>query len=363
VNAYSLFLLITSLDDRKRPMPGILNHAAIIAWLLGVIFVVKGTPAFAEQPVIEEILSVLGMDKVQINELAQRQPVIYALSEGRSDEIAAGIAWYLPVPLDKVAGQLRTDNPDLLDVDVIAHGILAHGKVDALPPAVLSNEEIEALLDAEPGDQFNLSSDEIENFKTLKRTVNGAPDKAIRDTIEQRYRKMLFDRFEAYRRDGTYAIAPYARENNLNVKPSVELDQAANANDILARYVPALHKAWINYPAALPPKTNEVFQWVEKNVQDRPAFILRHHINHDWNGGALVLTREFYASHSYNASQWITGCLAYRDGTVIFQQVRSYADQLSGVATDVRHLIGRKLLKNKMLTSFERLCGTLRHCH
>ncbi|MEF3076888.1 hypothetical protein V2P20_17825 [Methylobacter sp. Wu1] len=345
-------------------MPGIVKHAAIIAWLLGVSFVVNGTPAFAEQPAIEEILSVLGMNKAQINELAQRQPIVYDLSEGRSDEIAAGIAWYLPVPLAKVAGQLRTDDPDLLDVDVTAHGILmTHGKADALPPVVLPSEEIEALLDAEPGDQFNLSSDEIENFKTLKRTANGTPDEAIRDAIGQRYRTMLFDRFEAYRRDGTYAIAPYARDNNLSVKPSVELNQAANASVILARFVPALHKAWINYPAALPPRTNEVFQWVEKNVQNRPAFILRHHVNHDWNGGELVLTREFYASHSYNASQWVTGCLAYRDGTVVFQQVRSYADQLSGVATDVRHLIGRKLLKNKMLKSFERLCGVLRHCH
>jgi hypothetical protein len=36
---------------------------------------------------------------------------------------------------------------------------------------------------------------------------------------------------------------------------------------------------------------------------------------------------------------------------------------LSGVATNVRHLIGRKLLKNKMLKSFERLCGALGHCH
>lgn len=346
-------------------MPRIVNHAAIIAWLLGISFVVKGTPAFAdEQPTIEEVLNVLEMDKVQINELAQGQPVIYDLSEGRSDEIAAGIAWYLPIPLAKVAGQLRTDDPDLLDVDVTAHGILmTHSKVDALSPVVLPNEEIEALLDAEPSDQFNFSSDEIEKFKTLKRTLNSASDEAIRDAIEQRYREMLFDRFEAYRRDGTYAIAPYARDNNLSVKPSVELDQAANASIILAHYVPALHKAWINYPAALTSKTNEVFQWVEKNVQNRPAFILRHHVNYDWNGGALVLTREFYASHSYNASQWITGCLAYRDGTVVFQQVRSYADQLSGVATDVRHLIGRKLLKNKMLKSFERLCGALRHCH
>jgi hypothetical protein len=43
--------------------------------------------------------------------------------------------------------------------------------------------------------------------------------------------------------------------------------------------------------------------------------------------------------------------------------VRSYTDQGAGVASDVKHLVGRKLLKDKMLKSFERLCGVLDQCH
>jgi len=345
-------------------MPRKLKHTVAVCRLLGILFILQGIPAFAESPTAEEVLSVLGMDKGQIAELAQGQPVAYGLSEGRDDELAVGVVWYLPVPLDKVAGQLRLEDPDLLDVDITAHGILMeHSGADSLAPVVLTREEAQALLDAGPGDEFNLSAHEIDKLKTFKQELKRTPHRAIEDAAGEHFREILLQRFEAYRRGGTNAIAPYARNENMNSKPSLELRQAANTSAILSRYFPALHKAWLDYPKALPPGAREVFPWVEKNVEGRLAAILRHRIHMDWNGGVLVLTREFYAPHSYNSSQWITGSLPYRDGTVIFQQVRSFTDQVAGVASDVKHLVGRKLLKDKMLKSFERLCGVLGQCH
>jgi len=147
------------LDARSCLMPRKLKHAVASAWILGIIFILLGIPAFAESPRVEEVLGVLGMNKGQIDELAQGQPVAYALSEGSADELAVGLVWYLPVSLDKVAGQLRLEDPDLLDVDVTAHGLLMeHSGAGSLAPVVLSQEAAEALLDAEPGDEFNLSA-------------------------------------------------------------------------------------------------------------------------------------------------------------------------------------------------------------
>jgi hypothetical protein len=341
-----------------------LNHRAAVAWLLSISFNLLGIPAFAEPPAVEEVLGVLGMDKGQIAELEQGQPVAYALSEGSADELAVGLVWYLPVPLDKVAGQLRLEDPDLLDVDVTAHGILMeYSGAGSLAPVVLSKEEAQALLDAGPGDEFNLSAYEIDKLKTFKQTLKRTPQRAIEDAAGEHFREILLQRYKAYRRGGTNAITPYARKEGTESKPSLELRQAANASAILSRYFPALGKAWLDYPKALPPGASEVFPWVEKTVEGRPAAILRHRINMDWNGGILVLTREFYAPHSYNSSQWITGCLPYHDGTVVFQQVRSYTDQVAGVASDVKHVVGRELLKDKMLKSFERLCDILGQCN
>ena len=346
------------------PMPQKMNHAVALVWLLGISFLLPETPAFAEPPAIQEVLDVLGMDKGQIAELEQGQPVAYALSEGSDDELAVGLAWFLPVPLNKVAEQLRLENPDPLDVDVTAHGLLTeHSGAGSLTPVFLSTEEAQALLDAEPGDEFNLSAHEIDKLKTFKQELKRTPHRAIEDAAVEYFRELLLQRYAAYRRGGTNAIASYARKESTDSKPSLELRQAANANAILLRYLPALHKAWLDYPQALPQGAVEVFPWVEKNVEGRSATILRHRINIDWNGGVLVLTREFYAPHSYNSSQWITGCLPYRDGTVVFQQVRSYTDQVAGVASDVKHVVGRELLKDKILKSFERLCGVLGQCH
>jgi len=334
------------------------NHTVAAAWLLIISLTMPGTPAFAA-PAAEEVLSVMGMDKGQIAELAQGKPVTYALPESNNTDLAMGIAWYLPTPLTKVSRYLRQKNPDPLDVDVITYGLLTeHGGAASLAPAALSSEEIEALLNAEPGSQINLSAVEIDNFKTLRQM----PSKATKGAVLQHYREILFQRFVAYRRGGTYAIAPYLRDESLESKPSLELRQAANANAILPRYFPTLYKAWLDYPQPLPAGAEEAFPWVEKTVESRPAIILRHRISTDWNGGILVLTREFYAPHSYNSSQWLTGCLAYRDGTVVFQQVHSYTDQVAGIASDVKHIIGRELLKDKMLKSFSRLCNILGQC-
>ena len=117
-------------------MPRKRNHAIAIAWLLGLCFILPGIPAFAEPPGLEEVLGVLGMDKGQIAELAQGQPIANALSEHSADELAEGVVWYIQVPLDKVVSQVRLENPDLLD-DVTALGLLTeHGGAYSLAPIV-----------------------------------------------------------------------------------------------------------------------------------------------------------------------------------------------------------------------------------
>ncbi len=344
-------------------MPLKLNLAVALAWLLGITIILQGMPVFADPPAAEEVLGALGMDKGQIAELAQGQPITFTLAENRDDELAAGIALYLPTPVAKVAKYLRQKNPDLLDVGVTAHGLMSvNGGANSLAAFVLPKDEAQTLLNAEPGDEFNLSAAEIYSFKTIRKTPKRTPHKAIRDAVIQHYREILFQRFQAYRRRGTHAIAPYARDESPDSKPSLELRQAAKASVFLARYLPALYKAWLDYPKPLPKGANEDFLWVSKNVENRPAAILRHRVSINWNGGVLVLVREFYAPHSYNSSQWITGCLPFRNGTVVFQQVHSYTDQVAGAASDVKHIAGRELLKDKMLKSFDRLCNALSQC-
>ena len=78
----------------------------------------------------------LGIDKGQIAELAQGQPITYALSEHSAEELAEGVVWYIQVPLDKIVSHLQLENPDLFDV-VTALGLLTeHGGASSLAPIV-----------------------------------------------------------------------------------------------------------------------------------------------------------------------------------------------------------------------------------
>lgn len=306
--------------------------------------------AFAGQPMPEEVFGILGMTEENIRELAEGRPVAYVLDEGRADELSVGIARYLPLPSASVADRLKRDEPAILDVDVSARGELSvSAGVNQLGNFQLPKEEAEALIDVAPGDEFNLSTPEIERFTSLK----GVLHKGVLVEVEHRYREMLFQRFEAYLHRGTYGLAVYAREAAIDSSPALELRQAASENKLLSHYQPDLHQAWLNYPSALPKGAEEKFLWINKTVEGRPAAILRHRVETDWGGGALVLTREFYTAHSYNSSQWLTGCLPWHNGTVVFQQVRTFTDQVAGVASEAKHLIGRELLKGKMLKNWE----------
>ena len=338
-----------------------IRKQVILFWLLCILFILFEAPAFAE---LLDVESLLGLDKSQLAELDKGRPIVYDLKEGSSDELAVGLIWYFPVPLEKVVEKLWMQEPDMLDVDVIAHGILTeHSGMGALKSVIFSKDEARGLLEAEPGEEFNLSSHEFEKLKAFKHALKRVPQRAIEDAASEYFREILLQRHDAYRREGINAISPYVRKHGTESKPAIELRQSAGESDILSRHFSGLLKEWLDYPKLLPAGAREAFPWVEKSVEGRTAIILRHRITMDWNGGVLVLTREYYVPHSYNSSQWITGGLPYREGTVVFQQVRSFTDQVMGTGSTLKHLVGRELLQDKMLKSFERLCDVLGRCN
>ncbi len=324
--------------------------ANLMLRLIGIGLILSSGMALADPPTAEEVFTLQGVSGQQIGELAQGQAIAYPLRAGSADELSAGIALYLPVPLSKLIHRLQPGDIKV-DVDVITYGILSsHAGAHGLGDWAVTAEEAQALLEFVPGDEFNLSAQEIDGFQALKRTQG----KKLADLAGQYYREILFRRFEAYRLGGVGAIATYAREETLDSSPALELRQAANESKLLAQYFPALSKAWLDYPATLPPGMAEHFMWVRKTVENEPTAILRHVVSTHWNTGLLIVTREFYVEHSYNSSQWITLCLPYRNGTVLFQEVRSFSDQVTGLGGDVKHLIGQEVLKNKMLKTWER---------
>jgi hypothetical protein len=68
----------------------------------------------------------------------------------------------------------------------------------------------------------------------------------------------------------------------------------------------------------LPVGAKEKFFWLIREVQSRPSAIFAHRVKLEMSASELILSRQFYAGHSYNANQLTIVCLPYRDGSLVF---------------------------------------------
>ena len=105
--------------------------------------------------------------------------------------------------------------------------IKAHGEIDpaqaseaAFAGITLDADEVERLLEVEPGSEFNLSSDEIAIFQDLAQQ-HDAGDPAAADAVNAAWRQMLAARLQAYLAGGLDGIAPYDRGGILPARRTI----------------------------------------------------------------------------------------------------------------------------------------------
>jgi hypothetical protein len=324
------------------------NHTAVskkwrsAALALGLIGVIELHAA--ELPDTEELGKILGIGQNELAGLEQGQTVSFEVAEDKENELAAGVVMYLPAAPSKIIRFISKKGLATVDGDMIAQGTLPdQATADAFKGfAFKSDEDARDFLEAKPGSQFNLS---FEEFQSLRQAGGGKPDAAA-----PAYRKILFDRWAGYRKNGLKGIPAYDRGNGTEADPAAELRDAAKAGKVLARYFPELYRAWLNYPAALPAGAEDRFFWLNRQVEGRPTAILGHRvIMSAGNMGEVILSRQFYVGHSYNSNQLSIACLPYRSGSLIFYANRNFTDQVAGMGSSLKHAIGREQMKKAIV--------------
>lgn len=325
-------------------------------WLLAAGCALALDLANAALPTGDEVLSRVGPPQEQLAELDQGKAISWKLPENSDKELAYSIAIYVPAPLDKVVATIKKGDFAGVDPTITAQGVIANPvTADSFKRFTLGADEAEELLKAEAGGKFNLSTEEIASLAALKDSLQSADKKAITQAVSQRYREILLQRYQAYRQNGLVGIAPYARDGG-QADPATELRTAAEKGaPILKTYSPEIYQAWLNYPQSVPADVAERFSWQNRTVEDRPTITLTHRLIQTSEAGALVLVRQFYVGHSYNASQLVAGCLPYRDGAIVFYGMRSSTDQVAGVGSGLKHSIGRDRMKAEMVKQLQRL--------
>src|SRR5215831_1226918 len=218
---------------------------------LGLVFcgVVLGASPL---PTVEELFEDLHLSGSDRRSLREGQIVTWLSDEEGSDrELALGLALLVKAKNEDLV-QLFREATGLKKVpSIIAYGkIVGEGTLaDFEKVKLVPNGEKEAhrYLDAEPGSDLNLNAKEIAAFRALKGASKDGPVPIQK--VEGLIRESLLARYQAYHSKGLAGIAPYARKSGHQTSVGDELRIATNSSKLVAKYLPSVHNALLNYPA------------------------------------------------------------------------------------------------------------------
>lgn len=306
----------------------------------------------AAMPTSDEVLKLIGLHSDQLSKLNSGEPVSQEISEGNEKELATITAIYLEHPIQPVTELIKSNYFSVMHGEVLAHGNIPDNASTDTFKAFYFQEaqtsEALALLNAESGDQFNLSSSEIEELAEIRKNQNDSKQQDILLSISGVYQKILLNRWRQYKDHGIEGISEYSRENE-NAKPGLELRGALKSCIVLSGLFSDLFNDLRNHPNRFSLGIEENYYWLNRALEDRPTAILGHRVFQETSLGSIVVDRQFYVSHSYNTTHDILGALPYLNGTMVFHAVRTSTDQVLGVGSIIRHNLGRKFLKAELL--------------
>ncbi len=275
------------------------------------------------------------------------------IKETSDRELATGMAFWIkitPAELNKLF--LKGAYMDLPE-PVKMHGVLpANASIKDFSSAVFSaseTDEIQRYLNAAPGNDLNMDSTEIKAFKTIKdNNPNSAKSKTA---VEEQLHALLLKRYQAYRKGGLSSIAPYIRDNDKLYYLGKDFIKATQAARFARKFYPDFYRTVLKYPSIDDADIQERYFWIKLISQNRPTFVLNHRISLSDGKNYAVLSRQFYASQSYNGQQELAVFIPIEQGTLVLYVNRTNTDEVTGFGSGTKHLFGTRILA-KTLTQF-----------
>jgi hypothetical protein len=336
--------------------------------VLGLIFLALAilmTPAGAVEPMsASQVAQALGFDGAAQQKLLAGEIVSVEREETTAKQLALSIGML-------VKGDPETLAAAVLDGQTLdaSPGVLAFDRIDpAAPAAGLAGvaytpdeiDEIRMLLGAQAGDEFNLSAEELARLREVGAGFRPmqAGDPAAIQAVNEAYRSILLGRLQAYLARGLAGLAPYERDGEAS-DPAAELHAAAEASGLLQQAAPDMYRGLLDYPDQPPADVQHAFFWVKEVANDRPVFSLNHRMVQRRPDGLILLSRTFYAGHSFNASLSGAGVLPVEQGNAVFYTNRTSSDQVAGFMQGMRHEMGRGMMRDALIESFEAIRARL----
>ena len=306
--------------------------------------------ALAPPPSAAELLRDLGFDAEARAELRGGEVVTEHPAETAKNELAVCAAVLIPAPVGAVTALMRSSRFIGLQPDVAGWTDLGGGDPASADLALVrltpaDRDEVELLLEAEAGDDLNFSAPELRRLRAVGRRSGTEASVSSCRAVTGEYRALLRRRLKAYRAGGVAVIASYGRDNDESASPADELRRAASTLGAVERHWPAITPAFVAFagiggPALDAPRRHR-FALIHRTVEDRPTFILAHHVLLEGEDSAIVAERQFYVGHSYNSAQSVFILRAVEGGTLLIAQTRSATDHVTGLRRPVAKRVGR----------------------
>jgi hypothetical protein len=308
-------------------------------------------------PALVKMLTLSEDDKADLlaGKVITREP-----AELSDKELAAAVVMVIPRSVNEIQELLQSDKVLeagrlVLNFKNLGSGPPSRADFDGIKFEADEAEEIDGLLEAKVGSDFNLHASEIERFEALRDKFSGkcSRDPECSEAVTAAYRDILFERAKAYHEKGLAGVLPYSRGGRKVAEPAVELKAAIEAAEYLEMVMPAVYGALADYPTGKAEGVDHRLYWIKQTVQGRPAIILAHRMFYFQENQSVALERQFYAGFSYNSLQIQVAAFPVEGKTAVVYLNRTSTDQVAGFGSGMRHSIGRKQMIKEVKANFE----------
>lgn len=291
---------------------------------------------------------------------------IVVMARPRQETTDAGLAISLgvivPANLDKALKTLQAvsvvDDPKqrrhFAEIKGPSKGDGHHPGFAGLAFAPEEAKKARLFLQAEAGDDFNFSTQELDWLRAIREPKPQGLDKLL-----EVLRRVLDSRYAAYRARGLDGLAPYARAGGKQTSPGIELASSAEQMPVLRKGMPDFYDAYRHYPSRTAPGVQHRYFWEKKTVDGELMLSLRHEMVQERPEYAVVATREYYISGELNTYQVAFALLPHEAGTLVALAGQTFTQNVVGTKRIVAARVGRSIFEGNIRPILERLQARL----
>jgi hypothetical protein len=298
-----------------------------------------------------QVLEGLSVSPKQIKKLESGGVIAFSDAEYESTkrELAADAMVLVDTDLQAVMDALTSEATIMPE-----HRLAEFGMVESEDDfsAVLYTEkdikEVERLILAKPGDDFNFSNSEYELLQQrLGRLRESSPAEQV-EAASAAMREILIGRYHAYQADGLDGIADYSRAKGKTVNIGRDIRLSTETFKPFEGDFPAFYKVMHDYPAGAECCEHH-FRWIKAKIRKRPTYALVHTVYQKTDDFVLANERYYYATSTLNSVQVTLSWLKYDDDTYMGLAMSASSDLLDSTMARMLRSVGRNMAKD-MLT-------------